>query len=85
MFCTQVVKLKQVEHTLNEKRILQAISFPFLVSLKFHFKVRNFSSYQQTVIKDNPLAIYIVLQSGVAALKMVLQCENCFRTTQTCT
>lgn len=42
LYCIlQVVKLKQVEHTLNEKNILQAISFPFLVNLVHSFKVSD--------------------------------------------
>jgi len=34
----KIVKLKQVEHTINEKKILGAIRFPFIVSLKYSFK-----------------------------------------------
>lgn len=31
---------KQVEHTLDEKKVLTAIDFPFLVRLEYHFKVQ---------------------------------------------
>lgn len=37
-----IVKLKQVEHTLSEKRILQAIKFPFLVNLVYSFKDNSY-------------------------------------------
>ncbi|PRD35175.1 UNVERIFIED_CONTAM: kin-1 [Trichonephila clavipes] len=49
-FCTnyfflclaKVVKLKQVDHTLNEKRILHAIDFPFMVNMVYHFKDNSY-------------------------------------------
>ncbi|XP_030384680.1 cAMP-dependent protein kinase catalytic subunit 1-like [Scaptodrosophila lebanonensis] len=34
----KVVRLSQVEHTLSEKRNLRAVSYPFIVSLLYHFK-----------------------------------------------
>jgi len=37
--CIQIVKMGQVEHTLNEKRVLQATNFHFLVNMKYSFKV----------------------------------------------
>lgn len=33
----RVVKTNQVEHTINEKRILNSIDFPFIVKLEHHF------------------------------------------------
>ena len=33
-----IVKMKQVEHTLNERKILSSIDFPFVVKLAFSFK-----------------------------------------------
>ncbi|KAL3209307.1 hypothetical protein MRX96_009294 [Rhipicephalus microplus] len=53
----KVVKLKQVEHTLNEKRILQAVEFPFLVKLAYHFKY--FDNYH---IKQTTRNLYMVLE-----------------------
>jgi len=39
---TKVVKLKQVEHTLNEKRILSAVNFPFIVNMEYAFKDNSY-------------------------------------------
>jgi serine/threonine protein kinase len=37
----KVVRLKQVEHSLQENRILLSIHFPFLVNLVTSFQVRH--------------------------------------------
>lgn len=35
----KLAKLKQIDHTRNEKQILQCVSFPFTVFMEFFFKV----------------------------------------------
>ncbi len=37
-----VVKMKQIDHTLAEKRILQAIACPFIVKLLYTFKDNSY-------------------------------------------
>ncbi|XP_058790460.1 cAMP-dependent protein kinase catalytic subunit alpha-like [Phymastichus coffea] len=39
---TQLVKMKQVEHTHNEKRILQSLLFPFTVYMEYCFKDKSY-------------------------------------------
>ncbi|OAF69937.1 hypothetical protein A3Q56_02319 [Intoshia linei] len=34
----KIVKLKQIEHTVNEKKILSSMKYPFIVKLHSHFK-----------------------------------------------
>lgn len=38
----KIIKLKQVDHTLYEKRILEAIRFPFTVSMEFSVKDNSY-------------------------------------------
>lgn len=63
----QVVKLKQVEHTIYEKQILEAVDFPFLVNLVGSFK-------------DNS-NLYMVLEVGPENWKQttIIRCSSDIR------
>lgn len=55
---TKLVKMKQVDHTHNEKRILQCINFPFLVFMEFCFKARIKNRSNDTI---DTLNLYLFL------------------------
>lgn len=38
----KVVRSKQIPHALNEKKILQALNFPFVVNLEFSYKDNSY-------------------------------------------
>ena len=67
----KVVKLKQVEHTLNEKRILAAVNFPFLVNLKWHYKVMEHSP------SDERWCVNICLHILLYVRSLKLYCIYC--------
>ena len=59
----QIYKQKQVEHVINEKRILQAISFPFIVKLDF--------SFQASLYTSSPSYLCFVLSESCQQIRLI--------------
>ncbi|XP_013133799.1 PREDICTED: cAMP-dependent protein kinase catalytic subunit alpha-like [Papilio polytes] len=88
----KIVKLKQVDHTLFEKRILEAIRFPFTVSMEFSFKDNSyiyfvmpfvsggemFTHLRKMVKFDEPLAKFYASQV-ILALEYLHFCNVVYR------
>ncbi|KAH9635030.1 hypothetical protein HF086_004384 [Spodoptera exigua] len=55
----KVVKMKQVEHTLYEKRILEAIRFPFTVYMEFSFKDNSYVYFIMPFIPGGEMFIHL--------------------------
>nr|CAH7754079.1 unnamed protein product [Callosobruchus chinensis] len=55
----RIIKLKQVEHTLYEKRILEAIRFPFIISLEFSFKDNSYLYFVMPFINGGEMFTHL--------------------------
>ncbi|XP_014299158.1 cAMP-dependent protein kinase catalytic subunit 1-like [Microplitis demolitor] len=55
----KIVKTKQVEHTRNEKRVLQSINYPFVVTLKYFFKDNSYLYMVLPFINGGELFSYL--------------------------
>lgn len=51
----RIVKTKQIDHTLGEKRILQSIKFPFTVSMEFFFMDNSYLYFGMPFIQGGEM------------------------------
>lgn len=55
----KIIKTKQVEHTRNEKKVLQSINYPFVVTLKYFFKDNSYLYMVLPFINGGELFSYL--------------------------
>lgn len=55
----KLVKTKQIEHTFNEKKVLQSLKFPFVVSMEFFFKDNSFLYMVLPFVNGGELFTYL--------------------------
>lgn len=55
----KIMKMKQLQHTLNEKRILEAIRFPFTVSMEYSHKDNNYVYFVMPFISGGEMFTHL--------------------------
>ncbi|XP_067009219.2 cAMP-dependent protein kinase catalytic subunit 1-like [Anabrus simplex] len=56
---TEIMKKKQVEHTLNEKRILESVRFPFIIHMKFCFKDNSYIYFTMPFVVGGEMFVHL--------------------------
>jgi serine/threonine protein kinase len=68
---SEIIKLRQVEHTMNEKQILEQLDFPFLVKILGTFQDSNNLFLVLEYVQGGELFTYL-RKSGVNALYLAI-------------